>query len=110
VSFNRQEELRNIRKLSIVDLLSMQGFKPSKIFGNKYWYLSPLRDEKEASFCVYKKPYGNDWYDYGINRGGSIIDLVMEMNSWNYVEAIRQLRKLLIYFQRQTLTANRENL
>jgi hypothetical protein len=27
----------------------MQGYEPHKIKGNNYWYLSPLREEKEAS-------------------------------------------------------------
>jgi len=31
-----------------------------------YWYLSPLREEKEASFKVNRKK--NVWYDHGIGK------------------------------------------
>lgn len=34
-------------KVSLVEYLSSIGFTPTKISGNNYWYLSPLRDERE---------------------------------------------------------------
>jgi hypothetical protein len=33
----------------------------------------------------------NVWYDFGTNEGGSIIDLLMKMNSCSFNEAVRQL-------------------
>ena len=35
-----------------------------KINNNDYWYLSPLRNEKEASFKINRSK--NTWYDHGI--------------------------------------------
>jgi hypothetical protein len=37
------------REIDLVDSLIALGFQPQKK-GNDYWYLSPLREEKEASF------------------------------------------------------------
>ena len=91
----RKEELIKIKQLSIVEYLARNGHKPLKQNGDKYWYLSPLREESEPSFCVYEKPFQDDWQDYGIKKGGSIIDLVMAMNDWDYVYTVKQLRKMI---------------
>ena len=50
--------------LNLVNWLFMQGYEPHKIKGNNYWYLSPLRKEKEASFKVNINL--NIWYDHGL--------------------------------------------
>jgi len=91
----RRLEIKAIKKLSIVDFLNSivingKPIEPVRISGNKAYYLSPLREEKHPSFVVYLDK--NDWYDYGINKGGSIIDLVMEMFNMKYTEAVQMLR------------------
>ena len=55
----------------------MQGYEPHKIKGHNYWYLSPLREEKEASFKV--NNHLNIWYDHGLGKGGRLVDLAIEM-------------------------------
>ena len=60
------------REIDLVDYLFSLGFKPTKIRNNDYWYLSPLREEREASFKVNRKL--NVWYDHGIGKGGDVID------------------------------------
>ena len=60
------------KEIDLVDYLFSLGFKPTKIRNNDYWYLSPLRDEKEASFKVNRKL--NMWYDFGLGKGGDLID------------------------------------
>ena len=57
--------------LNIVDFLECRGFKPT-IKGNSYWYA--IRDEKTPSTKV--DVFINRWFDYGIGRGGKLIDLV----------------------------------
>jgi DNA primase len=52
-------------------------------------YLSPLREERTASFSV--NYHENVWYDHGIGAGGSIIDLVARMEGCSIGEAIRRL-------------------
>lgn len=61
-----------VNALDIVDYLQSLGFAPQKIRGNDYWYLSPLREEKTASFKVNRKL--NVWYDHGSGQGGRLVD------------------------------------
>jgi hypothetical protein len=60
------------KKIELIEYLSKLGHQPQKIRNHDYWYLSPLREEKEPSFKVNKKM--NVWYDHGIGEGGNIID------------------------------------
>ena len=60
------------RELDMVDYLSKLGHQPYKVSNNNYWYLSPLRTEKTASFKVNRKL--NRWFDHGSGKGGNIID------------------------------------
>lgn len=60
------------KQKDLVDYLSGLGHDPSKISGKNYWYLSPLRTEKTASFKVDRKL--NCWYDHGLGKGGNLID------------------------------------
>ena len=66
------------RDISITGFLKKSGFSPVKENQNSAWYLSPIRNENEASFKVSK--ILNRWYDHGMGKGGNIIDLVIEMN------------------------------
>lgn len=60
------------KQIDLVDYLASLGYTPQKVRGVDYWYLSPLRDEKNASFKVDRKQ--NLWFDHGVGQGGSIID------------------------------------
>lgn len=60
------------RELDMVEYLSSLGFEAQKIRRNDYWYVSPLRDEKTASFKINRKL--NRWYDHGMGRGGNLVD------------------------------------
>ena len=56
----------------MVEYLEKLGHKPTKIRNHDYWYLSPLRDEKTASFKVNRSK--NVWYDHAIGKGGTLVD------------------------------------
>lgn len=58
--------------MDMVNYLASLGHHPSTIRNNDYWYLSPLRTEKTASFKVNRKL--NSWYDHGIGKGGNLVD------------------------------------
>lgn len=60
------------KELDLVDYLAANGHHPAKIRQPNYWYLSPLRSEKTASFKVDRNI--NRWYDHGLGQGGNIID------------------------------------
>ena len=51
--------------------------------------LCPLHKEKTPSFTVYLNK--NRWHCYGCNRGGDIINLVMELQGLTFLEAVRYL-------------------
>lgn len=70
---------RKINDLDLVDFLKGLGFAHNKIRGNDYWYLSPLREEKTASFKVNRAK--NVWYDHGTGQGGGVVDFLMKF--WN---------------------------
>lgn len=65
------------KKLSIIDFLDKEGIKPSKVRGNACWYLSPFRSERTPSFKVSRKE--NLWWDYAIQEGGDLVELVRRM-------------------------------
>lgn len=70
----------NISQAKLIDLgefLEQEGHKPVKNRGNSHWYLSPIRSEDTPSFKV--DSLRNEWYDYGLGKGGDILDLVMEL-------------------------------
>jgi hypothetical protein len=60
------------RQVDLVDYLASLGHQPKKVQGTDYWYLSPLREEKTASFKVNRQK--KVWYDHGSGQGGDIID------------------------------------
>jgi DNA primase len=67
--------LKEFKEIDLVEYLSSLGFKPRKVRNEDFWYLSPLREEKEASFKVNRKL--NVWYDHGIGKGGNLIDFAL---------------------------------
>ncbi len=64
--------IQDAKQLDLVAYLEQLGYAPVKIKNNNYWYQSPLRDEKTASFKINKSL--NCWFDFGLGEGGSIID------------------------------------
>ena len=84
----------------MVQNLSRLGFEPKKICRQDYWYLSPLRDEKTASFKINRKK--NCWFDFGIGKGGNIIDFAILYHQCTVAEFLR-LFKNDFYFDRQPI-------
>ena len=69
--------IQEVKQIKIADYLQSLGYTPIKRQGNSLWYKSPLRKETEASFKVNTEL--NQWYDFGIGRGGNIIALASEL-------------------------------
>lgn len=65
------------KQIRIAEYLQSLGYTPIKQQGNRLWYKSPLREETEASFKVNTEQ--NQWYDFGIGKGGNIIALASEL-------------------------------
>lgn len=68
---------QEVKQIRIADYLQSLGYTPIKQQGNSLWYKSPLREETEASFKVNTEL--NQWYDFGIGKGGNIIALAVEL-------------------------------
>ncbi|PDP67336.1 toprim domain-containing protein [Prevotella intermedia] len=81
-----------IKKIKLQDFLATIDCKPVKQYGVNLMYLSPLRTEKHASFKVNTEL--NLWYDFGIGRGGNIIDLAeLLYNSSDVSYLIHQIER-----------------
>ena len=81
-----------IKQIKLQDFLATIDCKPIKQYGVNLMYLSPLRTEKYASFKVNTEL--NLWYDFGISRGGNIIDLAeLLYNSSDVSYLIRQIER-----------------
>ncbi len=81
----------DIKDISIRDFLRSAGVKPAYEKTHYGMYLSPFRQESNASLRVdYQK---NVWYDHGAGEGGSIIDLVMKMDGCDFKTAVNKLQK-----------------
>jgi len=69
---NEKSPLENFKETDMVSFLYELGFQPSKIRGHDYWYSSPLRNERTASFKVNRRL--NKWFDHGLGKGGNLVD------------------------------------
>ncbi len=88
-------------QIDLVEYLYSLGYQPKKISGNDYWYLSPLREETEASFKVNRNR--NLWYDHGIAKGGNVVDFLTEYHKCNVTEALQKF----VSFQPQKTKENK---
>ncbi len=79
------------RNICIVKTLAKLGHFPTRKSEKEAWFLSPLRSETQASFNV--SLLKNVWYDFGIGKGGSTIDLIMELKSCSVKEALEFLKE-----------------
>ena len=76
-------------QIDLVDYLSGLGYHPQRIRGKEYWYLSPLREEKTASFKIDRKL--NLWYDHGLGKGGSLVDFGIQFHRCSVSELLGKL-------------------
>ena len=96
------------KEMDMVDYLSSIGFNPIKIKNADHWYLSPLRDEKTASFKVNREL--NCWYDHGSGQGGNLVDFGIRYHNCsvkNFLEKLddlsfpRQSSKIIVSEKKQ---------
>lgn len=69
--------IKEIKSIPLATFLSQLGHEPTVRKGTRLWYKSPLRQEHTPSFKV--ETTLNCWYDFGLGRGGNIIDLATEL-------------------------------
>lgn len=89
---------KEAREISISEFLDSIGVKPQKTrcSGNELWYSSPIRNgDIHPSFKVDKSK--NLWFDFGIAKGGNIVDLVCELQNTTIKDALGILEKTGLY-------------
>ena len=69
--------IKEIKSIPLATFLSQLGHEPTMRKETRLWYRSPLRQERTPSFKV--ETTLNCWYDFGIGKGGNIIDLATEL-------------------------------
>ena len=73
--------IKEIKSIPLASFMSRLGHEPAARKGTRLWYKSPLRQEHTPSFKV--DTALNCWYDFGLGRGGNIIDLAAELYQSN---------------------------
>lgn len=63
--------IEQANSIAMTEILRKLGCRPVKQKGDEFWYLSPFRDEKTASFKVHTGK--NLWYDFGAGKGGDVV-------------------------------------
>ncbi len=85
------------KAIDLVDYLNSIGIQPVKIKGSDYWYLSPIRTERTASFKINRKL--NRWYDHGIGKGGNLIDFGILFFNCSVGEFMQRLNNGFVFNQ-----------
>ncbi|GHT28287.1 DNA primase [Bacteroidia bacterium] len=92
------------KTIKIADYLQSLGFNPTKIQGYNYWYCSPYREERTASFKV--DTTKNTWHDFGTGKGGDIIDLAQKIWNCSVETALQKISRTptnLSFFQSKNI-------
>jgi hypothetical protein len=79
-------DIKAIKAIPVADVARKYGIELEKKHG-RLW--GKLRNEKTASFSI--NIAKNLWYDFGAGKGGSVIDLVAELDGISNTEAINKL-------------------
>ena len=69
--------IKEIKSIPLAAFLSRLGYELAVRKGTRLWYKSPLRQEQTPSFKV--ETTLNCWYDFGLGKGGNLIDLATEL-------------------------------
>lgn len=101
-------DIQTAKQIKIADFLHSLGHSPVKQQGNNLWYKSPFRAETDASFKVNTER--NQWFDFGIGKGGNIISLAAQLYSTDSVpyilkriaEQTPHIRPVSVSFRKQS--------
>ena len=89
LNFNNMN-ISDAKNIVLSDYLQSIGITPCKKQGNNLWYYSPFRSESEPSFKINLAL--NQWYDFGLGKGGNIINFILEQHqSDNVSQALLML-------------------
>jgi hypothetical protein len=84
--------LDDLKEIDIVNFLQSNGYTKVKETSSKVWFLSPIHQENNPSFCVYKGE--NRWRDFGTQlKKGDVIDLVCAIENCDITTAMEKLKE-----------------
>ncbi|HIP11570.1 MAG TPA: hypothetical protein EYG73_02515 [Arcobacter sp.] len=83
---------KQAKEIKLVHLLGCMNFEPKKAIKNDYWYISPLHNEKTASFKI--DNIKNVWYDHAVGLGGNIIDFVSKYFNCDFKTALSHISSI----------------
>jgi DNA primase len=86
---------KQARQIDMVDYLASLGYTPKKIKKDDYWYHSPLRNERTASFKINRKK--NVWYDHGSGQGGNLVDFGLLFHKCSITELLSKLNEMFSF-------------
>jgi hypothetical protein len=75
-------------KPDILKTIQTQGVKLRQS-GKSWWALCPFHEEKKPSFSV--NPQKQLWHCFGCNKGGDVIQFIMELKSFSFKKACNYL-------------------
>lgn len=78
--------IQEAKAIRLADYLQSIGYSPVKQQGNSLWYKSPFREESEPSFKINTEL--NQWFDFGLGKGGNILALAKELYQDDYIPAL----------------------
>lgn len=80
--------IQEAKKLDLYNYLLESGFSPKKFQSTSIlWYLSPFRKENVPSFKL--DILKNEWFDFGLQTGGDIVNFVQIFHNVNTSEALK---------------------
>ena len=86
-------------QIKMIDYLAQKNIYPINSKRNIFWFLSPFRNEKTASFKVDIST--NRFYDFGEGFGGTLIDLISKLENISVKEIIQKFNENSFSFQKQ---------
>ena len=78
--------IEEAKAIDLREFLTAIDCREVKTRGRNHWYRSPFRAEHDASFKVNSER--NEWFDFGIGRGGNIIELGKLLYNTTYIPEI----------------------
>lgn len=83
---------KDANEINISIFLESLGYKKLKKHraGQEYFFQNPIREESDPSFTVNEKK--NLWYDFGLGKGGKLVDLIIEKENTDVKGALNWLR------------------
>jgi len=97
------------KQIHLRTLLAELGHEPEREDKGECWYLSPFREETDASFKISRD--GRAWYDHGAGEGGNILDFAIrywQLSAQDVTGALRELRQLKLDGSSRTTTPTKQ--